>query len=113
MPSFWKQNTPPAPPYLAVIFASKKSNELDGYAEMDELTMKLAQEQPGFLGYESCNHNNEGIFISYWKDKAAIENWRINTTHLTAKKMGKSQWYERYLSQICEVQQSHEFIKEK
>jgi heme-degrading monooxygenase HmoA len=108
---YWIDNKVPAPPYLAVIFISKKTNHLEGYKEMDELTMELAIKQPGFLGYESCNHDNEGIFISYWKDYESIENWRHHTTHQAAKNMGKKDWYERYVSQIAEVKHSVEFIK--
>jgi heme-degrading monooxygenase HmoA len=96
--------------YYAVIFCSTKQEQRDGYAEMDELTMKLAHEQEGFLGYESVNNGNTGIFISYWENKEAIEKWRINTTHKMAKDQAKN-WYKRYLSQICLVESSHEFIK--
>ena len=96
--------------YYAVIFCSTKEEVRDGYAEMDDLTMKLAQEQEGFLGYESSNNGNSGIFISYWESKEAIEKWRINTTHKMAKDQAKN-WYKRYLSQICLVESSHEYIK--
>lgn len=101
----WKR-LPPQNNYYAVIFASTKSDNLDGYAEMDELTMQLAQEQPGFLGYESVNNGNTGIFISYWESMDAINGWRQNSTHLMAKAKGE-QWYKRYLSQICKVKHSH------
>lgn len=101
----WKL-PPPAKDYYAVIFSSEKSNELDGYTEMDELTMKLAQEQKGFLGYESCNNGKTGIFISYWQTMEHIAAWRSNMTHLKAKS-NASQWYKRYLSQICKVESSH------
>ncbi len=96
--------------YYAVIFASTKEEQREGYAEMDELTLKLAAEQPGYLGYESVNNGNTGIFISYWENKESIEKWRINTTHKMAKDQAKA-WYKRYLSQICLVESSHEFIK--
>lgn len=39
--------------FYAVIFSSTKSDALEAYAEKDELTMKLTQEQDGFLSYES------------------------------------------------------------
>lgn len=94
--------------YYAVIFSSEKSDNLQGYLEMDEKTMEIAVKQPGFLGYESVNNNNKGIFISYWQSKEAIENWRINATHLMAKSQAKK-WYKRYLSQICFVENSYEF----
>lgn len=73
---------------------------------MDTLTLQFAQEQPGFLDYESINNGNTGIFISYWESMDAINIWRQNSTHLIAKaKTG--QWYKRYLSQICKVEHTH------
>lgn len=96
--------------YYAVIFSSTKEEKREGYDEMDELTMTLAQQQEGFLGYESVSNGNKGIFISYWQSKEAIEAWRINATHKMAKDQAKT-WYKRYLSQICLVESSHEFEK--
>lgn len=93
--------------YYAVIFCSTKQEQRDGYAEMDELTMKLAHEQEGFLGYESVNNGNTGIFISYWENKEAVKH-SIIPTHKMAKDQAKN-WYKRYLSQICLVESSHEF----
>jgi heme-degrading monooxygenase HmoA len=100
------KNPPPHNNYYAVIFSSTKQDVLDGYAEMDEATMKLAQEQPGFLGYESVANGNLSIFISYWQNMDAINNWRNNSTHLLAKAKA-GQWYKRYLSQICKVEHTH------
>ncbi len=91
--------------FYAVIFSNTKSDDLEGYAEMDERTMTLAQQQPGYLGYETLSSENKTIFISYWENKEAIENWRKNATHLTAKSQAKK-WYRRYLSQICLVESS-------
>lgn len=106
----WK-TSPPNTNYYAVIFSSTKSDNLEGYAEMDEITLKLAQEQEGFLGYESCSQDNKGIFISYWQSVEAINTWRNNMTHIQAKSNAK-QWYKRYLSQICKVEHSHLFENE-
>ncbi|MCD6017206.1 MAG: putative enzyme involved in biosynthesis of extracellular polysaccharide [Bacteroidetes bacterium] len=103
----WKE-APKQQDYYAVIFSSTKSDDLEGYAEMDELTMKLAQEQNGFLGYESCANGKNNIFISYWRSMDDITVWRNNLTHLKAKSNAR-QWYKRYLSQICKVESSHLF----
>lgn len=100
----WKKE-PPQNNYYAVIFSSTKSDDLEGYAEMDELTLQLAQEQPGFLGYESVNNGNKGIFVSYWESMDAIMNWRQNATHKIAKGHA-DKWYKRYLSQVCRVEHS-------
>jgi heme-degrading monooxygenase HmoA len=103
----WKK-TPPSKDFYAVIFSSEKADILDGYAEMDEKTMALAQQQPGFLGYESVNNLNKGIFISYWESMESIQNWRENATHQMAKG-NAAKWYKRYLSQVCKVESSRLF----
>jgi heme-degrading monooxygenase HmoA len=94
--------------FYAVIFSSEKSSNLEGYSEMDALTMNLAMEQKGYLGFESLSNENKTIFISYWKDMDSIQTWRLNATHQMAKSKA-GQWYKRYLSQICLVKQSHLF----
>jgi heme-degrading monooxygenase HmoA len=77
--------------FYAVIFSNTKSDNLEGYAEMDEKTMKLAAEQDGYIGYESITNLNKTIFISYWETKEAIENWRKkcnpSVSQITGKKM--------------------------
>ena len=94
-------------PYYAVLFSYKRSEKLEGYSEMDEKTLKLVQTMPGYLGHEVAGNGAEhAIFISYWKDMAAIENWKRNTTHKEAKAKGKTQWYEWYHSQIAKVEHS-------
>jgi len=77
---------------------------------MDERTMNLAAQQPGYLGYESLSNGNKSIFISYWETKDAIDAWRRHATHGMAKANARI-WYNRYLSQICLVESSHEFEK--
>lgn len=98
----------PSSGFYAVIFVSTKNKERDGYAEMDELTMQLAVQQPGYLGYESSSNGDTGIFISYWESREAITAWRDHATHRMAKDRAV-QWYRRYLSQVCFVESSREF----
>lgn len=107
----WKNHTPPPVPYYAVIFISKKSESLDGYKEMDDRMMELAQEQPGYLGYSSVSGEEGSIFISYWKDEESIQNWRVNSEHREAKG-GATLWYDYYHSLICEVKSSKIFERQ-
>jgi len=93
----------------AVIFASTKCNVTDEYLEIDEELMALAQMQNGFVSYESLNNDFRSIFISYWESKEAIEEWKINAKHVFAK-ANVSKWYSRYLSQICLIESSHEWM---
>ena len=96
----------PKPPYYAVIFTSKRSEGDKGYAAMADKMVELAQKQPGFLGVESAR-SEIGITVSYWKDLAAIQQWKNNSQHLDAKDKGKSIWYENYSVRIAKVEMEY------
>lgn len=94
------------PPYYIVTFSYKYGQNLDGYAAMDEKTLHAVQQIEGFIGYESVKTPEKTIFISYWRDMAAIVQWKTDDLHLQAKIMGKAHWYEWYHVQIAKVEQN-------
>lgn len=100
----------PKPPYYAVIFTSTKTNTIEGYAEMAEKMVNLAQKQSGFLGMESAN-SDIGITISYWENLEAIKNWKANSEHLFAQQKGMESWYNSYKTRICKVERDYDFEK--
>lgn len=107
MRTHWYKS-PPQLPYFAVIFVSERSEDDEGYQEMDELMMAEALKQPGFLGYSSAGEGRGGIFISYWRDQESIDQWRKHSGHLQAKANAK-RWYYYFHSLICEVKSQQEF----
>ncbi len=104
MISHW-QKDPPEAPFFAVIFISQKSEDLEGYPEMDERMMEMAQQQEGYLGYSSSSTPRGGIFISYWKDEASIAKWRADQEHGRAKAEA-TRWYAYYHTMITKVESS-------
>ena len=51
----------------ANIFSYLPSDDREGYAELDEETLQLVGDVPGYVGYESVkNAEGRSIFISYW-----------------------------------------------
>ena|ERR1051326_917991 len=106
----WLKGAPPEKDYYAVIFISTKEDDLTGYYELDNKLMEMAQQEQGFLGWENVKNGNQSIFISYWENIEAINKWKINTTHMSAKAQ-YSKWYKRLLSQICKVEHSRLFEK--
>ncbi len=52
----------PLPPYYAAIFTSMRTKGDSGYGEMADAMVKLAAQQPGFLG----------ITVSYWNNLDSI-----------------------------------------
>lgn len=93
---------PPDGNYYQVTFSLIRSNDLEGYAAMDEKTLNLVKDIPGYLGYQSVYNGNRGIFISYWKDLESIEEWKKHPIHREAKNQG-NRWYAWYKSEIAQV----------
>ncbi len=98
----------PKPPYYAVIFTTLRTETDDGYSEMANQMLELAQQQPGFLGEESVREEL-GITISYWESPEAIKNWKQNAEHLQAQHLGKTKWYEKYKLRVARVERDAEF----
>ncbi|XID92001.1 antibiotic biosynthesis monooxygenase family protein [Paenibacillaceae bacterium WGS1546] len=94
--------------YYAVIFTSRRTGGDNGYGRMADEMVKLASEQPGFLGIDSVrNAEGFGITVSYWESLEAISNWKRNETHLLAQERGKTEWYEHYDVKICKVEREY------
>ena len=103
----WKNDHIPEAPYYANIFNYFLSDDLDGYQEIDEITLDLVYKIDGFLGYESHKSEGRGSFISYWRDKESIDEWRKDLTHQKAKFEGMQRWYKSYHSMLVKVESAH------
>lgn len=90
----------------AVIFNSVLKENSTGYEETAQRMAELAQQQPGFLGFESAR-NIIGITISYWEDLDSIKKWKENGEHMLAQKMGKEKWYQSYALRICKIEKQY------
>lgn len=99
----------PEPPYLAVIFVSKRSTADDaGYAAMAHAMEELGRKQPGFLGIESARGaDGVGITVSYWRDDDAIRAWKNVAAHRGAQEQGRASWYEHYEVRIARVERAY------
>lgn len=98
----------PKPPYYAVIFSSVRTDLEEGYSEMADEMVRLAELQPGYLGHESVREEL-GITISYWANTEAIKRWKSNTDHLLAQKYGREKWYSAYKTRIALVERDYGF----
>ncbi|PWJ40097.1 antibiotic biosynthesis monooxygenase family protein [Sediminitomix flava] len=98
----------PEPPYYAVIFTNTINENLEGYADTATRMVELAEEQEGFLGFESAR-DGIGISVSYWKDLESIRLWKANSEHLFAQEKGKSEWYKSYTTRIAKVEREYSF----
>lgn len=101
----------PSPPYYAVIFTNLRTEIDEGYGEMAEEMVRLAELQTGYLGHESVR-NGLGITISYWESLEAIKNWKAHTDHLVAQKYGREKWYASFKTRIALVERDYGFERE-
>jgi heme-degrading monooxygenase HmoA len=100
----------PEPPYYAVIFTSHRTEGDNGYGEIAQKMVKLASQQPGFLGVESARES-VGITVSYWSDIESIRLWKQNSEHVMAQKQGRKIWYREFKTRICKVESDYGFSK--
>jgi len=97
----------PSPPYYAVIFTSRATEDNAGYAAMATAMVKLAETQPGYLGIESTSNGELGITVSYWKDENSILAWKTEIKHKLAQKNGIERWYEHYEVRVAKVERAY------
>ena len=98
----------PQPPYYEVIFTSLRTPSDDGYGAMAGRMMKMAAEQPGFLGVESVRESL-GITVSYWRSLEDIANWKRVAEHREAQRQGREKWYATFKTRIAKVERDYGF----
>ena len=60
-------------------FTSLRTAVDEGYGNMADNMVALAEQQPGYLGHESAR-DGTGITVSYWQSLEAISNWKKTAT---------------------------------
>ncbi len=100
----------PEPPYYAVIFTTVKSENLEGYAEMNARMFELAQQQKGYLGIEST-HGAIGLSVTYWETLEDIARWRNHAEHKLAQAKGYATWYQAFATRVCRVERDNFYEK--
>lgn len=98
-----------APPYYAVIFTSIKHQVDEDYYQTFEELYALGSEIEGYLGWEDAKGEEVSISISYWKNMDAINEWKNNLSHQTAKRKAVAEWYKYYRMRICKVELDHQY----
>jgi heme-degrading monooxygenase HmoA len=102
----------PEPPYYAVVFTSVRTGGDNGYAQRSQEMLKLAAEQPGFLGVDSARGaDGLGITVSYWRDEESIKAWRAQADHAMTREYGRAHWYESFAVHVARVERSYDFTR--
>jgi heme-degrading monooxygenase HmoA len=104
----------PAPPYYAVIFASRRRADAGAeagvrdYDATADRMVELAAAQPGYLGVETCRDaGGFGITVSYWRSEEDIRAWKRHAEHALAREHGRTTWYEHHELRVAKVERAY------
>lgn len=97
----------PEPPYVAVVFSSRRTPGDGGYATMAARMEELARAQPGFLGLESVRGaDGFGLTVSYWRSEADVAAWHAHAEHQVAQARGREAWYSGFELRVARVERA-------
>jgi heme-degrading monooxygenase HmoA len=103
---------PLTPPYYAVVFTSVRTAGDNGYGGRAEQMLKLAADQPGFLGVDSARGaDGLGITVSYWRDEESIAVWRGHAEHALTRAHGREHWYASFAVHVAKVERAYGFTR--
>lgn len=89
---------------MYVVIFTAKIAELD--AEYPDLASKLrsrAINDYGCTEFISASQGKQEIALSYWPDLESIKRWKADELHIKAQELGRSDWYQGYRVEICEI----------
>ncbi|GAB3864988.1 antibiotic biosynthesis monooxygenase family protein [Micromonospora andamanensis] len=101
----------PEPPYYVAVFTITPSGtDPEGYAEMNQRMVTLAEVQPGYLGRESAVlPDGSDLIVIYYADAESIHAWKRNPEHVIAQHLGRQKWLARYRVEVASVERAYEF----
>ncbi|MBT3305787.1 MAG: antibiotic biosynthesis monooxygenase [Alphaproteobacteria bacterium] len=102
----------PDPPYYAVIFASRRTDQDEaGYNEAATAMSASAAQQDGYLGMDTTARDEDGMAmtVSYWREEQSIQNWKQQADHTVVRKLGREKWYRSYTLRVAKVERAYEF----
>jgi heme-degrading monooxygenase HmoA len=92
---------------IAVIFeVTPKPGQTDPYLEMAAEMRPLAEAIDGFISverFQSLTTPGKLLSISFWRDEAALEEWRKLAAHRRAQTAGRTRFFEDYRLRVAAV----------
>lgn len=92
---------------IAVIFeVMPKEGQTDPYLEMAAEMRPLAESIDGFLSVErfgSLTTDGKLLSLSFWRDEAALDEWRQLAAHRRAQTKGRTTFFEDYRLRVAPV----------
>jgi heme-degrading monooxygenase HmoA len=92
---------------IAVLFEVQPHAEgKDAYLDLAGALRPQLEKIDGFISierFESLTRPGTLLSLSYWRDEAAVKEWRSVDTHRAAQNAGRSKLFADYRLRVCEV----------
>jgi heme-degrading monooxygenase HmoA len=92
---------------IAVIFeVTPKAGQTDPYLEVAAEMRPLAESIDGFISVErfgSLTTPGKLLSLSFWRDEAALEEWRKLAAHRRAQTVGRKTFFDDYRLRVAAV----------
>lgn len=96
---------------IAVIFeVMPKDGQTDPYLDMAAEMRPLAEGIDGFISverFESIMHPGKLLSLSFWRDEAALEEWRKLAAHRRAQTKGRTIFFNDYRLRVAGVMRDY------
>lgn len=92
---------------LAVIFeVTPNDGKLDPYLDMAAALKPELETIDGFLSverFQSLTTEGKYLSVSFWRDEAALTEWRNRSHHRAAQRAGRTEMFRDYRLRVAEV----------
>ena len=96
---------------IAVIFeVMPKSDRKDAYLDMAAKMRPLVDQIDGFISverFQSLTNPEKLLSLSFFRDEAALDEWRTLTAHRAAQKAGREDMFDDYRLKIASVMRDY------
>ncbi|HUN92087.1 MAG TPA: antibiotic biosynthesis monooxygenase [Burkholderiaceae bacterium] len=96
---------------IAVIFeVEPHDGEAPRYFELASSLREALEATDGFISverFESLTTPGRYLSLSFWRDEAAVRNWRCQATHRDAQQAGRSGIFANYRLRVAAVMRDY------
>ena len=96
---------------IAIIFeVTPKEGKTDPYLDMAAQMRPLAEGIDGFISverFQSITNPGKLLSLSFWRDEAAVEEWRKLAAHRRAQQAGRNDFFSDYRLRVAHVMRDY------
>ena len=96
---------------IAVIFeVTPNEGKLDPYLDIAASLKPELEQIDGFISverFQSLTTEGKYLSVSFWRDEAALAEWRNRPRHRAAQKAGRTEMFAGYRLRIAEVMRDY------